>query len=126
VNIAERALPPLPPFDDLPRMAARVQSMVKLALISLATRDVCVASQVLGMDALVDELHRDAFRHHEELMRADPDTVERAVLTLSSSRHLERVGDHAKNIAADLVWIVEARVLRQDKESGREKILIGA
>ncbi len=133
VNVAERAgslaaLPPLAAFEDLQTMASRVQSMVKLALAALAQRDAKLAQRVLGMDELVDELHAGAFRHYESLMRADPASVERAVLLLSCSRHLERAGDHARNIAADVIWIVEDKVVRHGVERlGRdEKILVSA
>ncbi|MEZ0230329.1 MAG: phosphate signaling complex protein PhoU, partial [Planctomycetota bacterium] len=133
VNIAERAAalsahPPLPAFEDLQTMAARVQSMVKLALVALASRDSVTATKVLSMDRLVDELHAGAFKHYEALMRADPASVERAVLLLSCSRHLERTGDHARNIAADVIWIVEDRVVRHgvEKIDRDEKILVSA
>jgi len=133
VSVAERAcslavLPPLIAFEDFARMGARVQSMVKLALIALVSRDATIAHRVLGMDSLVDELHAAAFKHYEELMRSAPANVDRAVLMLSCSRHLERAGDHAKNIAADVVWIVEGRVIRPgaDRTGRDEKILISA
>lgn len=133
VNVAERTAslathPPLPPFEDVVRMAARVQSMVKLSLAALASRDVELANKVLGMDAMVDELHAGAFKHYEELMRTAPSNVERSVLMLSCSRHLERAGDHAKNVAADVIWIVEGRVVRHGVERADrdEKILVGA
>jgi phosphate transport system protein len=129
--MAERAcslatLPPLVAFADIATMAARVQSMVKLALVALAARDVAAAMKVLAMDATVDELHRGAFRHYEELMRASPANVERAVLMLSCSRHIERAGDHALEVAATVVWIVDGRTVRHGPPRVSEKILIGA
>jgi phosphate transport system protein len=132
VNLAERAgslaaLPPLPPFEDLACMAARVQGMVKLAFVALAARDTAAAEKVLAMDDEVDRLHRGAFRHYEELMRADPTHVERAVLMLSCSRQLERAGDHAKKIAADAIWIVDGRVVRHGSGHAElDQILISA
>jgi len=132
VNVAERAcslavLPPLVAFADLAAMTARVQSMVKLALVALAARDTAAATRVLSMDEAVDALHAAAFRHYEDLMRASPVNVERAVLMLSCSRHVERAGDHAKNIAASVVWIVDGRDVRHGPPHPHdEKILIGA
>jgi phosphate transport system protein len=133
VNLAERALtlserPPLETGDEVARMAARVQEMVRASVTALATRDGGLARRILDMDALVDELHRVAFDSFEKVMRADPDTVERAVLMLSCSRYLERVGDHAKNIAEDVIYLVDGRVVRHAR--GRrhmgEKMLITA
>jgi phosphate transport system protein len=116
-NIAERArelasLPPLPAVDALDRMADRVKEMVKASVEALVHRDPRLARKVLGMDALVDELYRELFEVYQTMMKQDPETVPRAVQMLSCSRHLERIGDHAKNIAEDVVYLVEGEIIR--------------
>ncbi|HZU97559.1 MAG TPA: phosphate signaling complex protein PhoU [Planctomycetota bacterium] len=114
--------------DDLARMAARVQTMVKLALAALATRECALARKVLAMDEAVDEIHRATVQASEKLMREDPDTIERALTALAAARAMARIGDHARSVAADAIYLVEGRVVAQAPapRDPIEKILLTA
>jgi phosphate transport system protein len=116
-NIAERAasLSRKPPIDihiDFTRMVECVQSMVKDSLDALVTLDPVLARRVCASDDEVDAYNKEMYGLLEELIRRQPDTLDRAVQTLSVSRHLERIADHATNIAEDIVYMVEGDVIR--------------
>ncbi len=117
VSISERAAflagqPPLELPLDVEAMAALVRAMLRESLDALVNLDVARARRVLGLDDEVDRRHKEMFRVCQDLMRADPGNVERAVATLSVSRNLERIADLATNIAEDLVFLVEGEVIR--------------
>ena len=104
VNIAQRALelnrePQLKPYIDLPRMAERAQRMVKESLDAFVARDTALARRVCGEDAEVDALKEQIFRELLTFMMEDPRTIPRAIRLILISRFLERVADHATNIA---------------------------
>jgi phosphate transport system protein len=133
-NLAERALalakgPRLAQLDELARMGTRVQEMLKGAIVSFVTRDAALARTIDARDALVDELHRGLFASLEDTMRRSPEAVEAGIALLSCSRYLERIGDHAKNIAEDAIYLVEGTVVRHGRarvESSRvDAILVG-
>jgi phosphate transport system protein len=117
VNIAERSLY-LSQHDaigvplDFTRMAATVRSMVCDSLDALVKLDARLARQVLERDDEVDRINREMFSVLQDLMRQDPSTIERAVQTLSASRNLERIADHATNIAEDVAFMIEGDVIR--------------
>src|SRR4030095_8957619 len=130
VNIAQRVLelnrePQLKPYIDLPRMAERAQRMVKESLDAFVARDTALARQVCGEDAEVDALKEQIFRELLTFMIADPRTIPRAlrlILLLRStpramrliltSRFLERVADHATNIAEMVIYLVDGKMVR--------------
>jgi len=118
VHIAERAeyLSSGPvlniPTDYFNEMVTRVQVMVRKVLDALINRDSEEAREVVKMDDEVDELHWRFFDIVMNLARDDPSSVERAFHTLSASRHLEKIGDLATNIAEDIVFMVEGEVIR--------------
>ena len=123
VNIAQRALvlnsmPMLKPLIDIPRMAELTRRMVKDALDAFVQRDVVLARQVCLMDEQVDQLRDQIFRELLTYMHfaAQPDTVDRGVHLILISRHLERIGDHASNIAENAIFLVEGRIVRHQKE----------
>ena len=121
VNITERAAylsthPPLQVELDFPLMAERVRMMVRESLTSLINRDTELAREVLAKDDDIDDLNRDMFVSLQDLMRSDTNTVERAVHSLSASRHLERIADLATNIAEDVVFMVEGELIRHRVE----------
>mgnify|MGYP003307944850 FL=1 len=121
VNITERAAylsthPPLQVELDFPLMAEKVRMMVRESLTSLITRDTALAREVLAKDEDIDDLNRDMFVSLQDLMRSDTNTVERAVHSLSASRHLERIADLATNIAEDVVFMVEGELIRHRVE----------
>ena len=117
VNIAQRVLelnrePQLKPYIDLPRMADRAQRMVKESLDAFVARDTALARQVCGEDAEVDALKEQIFRELLTYMMEDPRTVSRAIRVILISRFLERVADHATNIAEMVIYLVEGKMVR--------------
>jgi phosphate transport system protein len=117
VNIAQRALelnrePQLKPYIDLPRMADRAQRMVKESLDAFVAGDTALARQVCGEDAEVDALKEQIFRELLTFMMEDPRTVSRAIRVILISRFLERVADHATNIAEMVIYLVEGKMVR--------------
>jgi len=117
VNIAEAARrytlhPPVKKLIDIPRMATIAQSMLRDALDAFVRRDVELAQHVLDEDDKLDELKTQIFRELLTYMLADPSTIEPALDLILVSRHLERIGDHATNIAEDVIFIVSARDVR--------------
>jgi phosphate transport system protein len=111
VNVAARALslmsqPELKIPIVLTELAGLVQSMVLRSLDAFVRRDAFLADQVLASDNGVDEM-RAAIQHQTiEMMRNDPDSIERALDHLIAARSLERIGDHARNIAEDVIYLV--------------------
>ncbi|MSR46364.1 MAG: phosphate signaling complex protein PhoU [Planctomycetes bacterium] len=116
-NIAERAAvlceqPPIAGAQDFRRMAERVRNMVHECIDALVERDVDLARRVCLEDKEVDDENRRRFADLQQVMQSDPSTVERAVSLLSVSRHLERIADHATNVAEDVVFLVDGEVIR--------------
>jgi len=117
VNIAQRALelnrePQLKPYIDLPRMAERAQTMVKDSLDAFVTRDTDLARRVCAADAEVDALKEQIFRELLTFMMEDARTIPRAIRLILISRFLERVADHATNIAEMVIYMVEGKMVR--------------
>jgi phosphate transport system protein len=117
VNIAQRVLelnrdPQLKPYIDLPRMAERAQRMVKESLDAFVARDTALARQVCGEDAEVDALKEQIFRELLTFMMEDPRTIPRAIRVILISRFMERVADHATNIAEMVIYMVEGKMVR--------------
>ena len=117
VNIAQRALelnqePQLKPYIDLPRMAENAQRMVKESLDAYVGRDTALARRVCAADADVDALKEQIFRELLTFMMEDARTIPRAIRLILISRFLERVADHATNIAEMVVYMVESKMVR--------------
>jgi phosphate transport system protein len=117
VNIAQRVLelnrePQLKPYIDLPRMAEKAQRMVKESLDAFVARDTALARQVCGEDAEVDALKEQIFRELLTFMMEDPRTIPRAIRVILISRFMERIADHATNIAEMVVYLVEGKMVR--------------
>jgi phosphate transport system protein len=117
VNIAQRAQdlldePPLKPLIDLPHMAELSQRMLKDALDSLVRGDAVLARDVCRRDDEVDNLEDQIFRELLTYMLADSKAISRAIHLILISRHLERVADHATNIAEEAFYLVEGRTLK--------------
>ena len=117
VNISEAALrylahPPVKPLIDLPRMGDLALKMLREALDAFVARDVRLAQTVLRQDGWLDALKDQILRELLTFMLGTKRTVEPGVELILISRHLERVGDHATNIAEDIIFIVEARDIR--------------
>lgn len=127
VNIAERAIslnqePQLKPYIDLPRMADIAQSMVKDVLDAFVQRDVKLARSVCERDDLVDGLNDQVFRELLTYMMSDPKTTTRAVHLMIVARCLERIADHATNIAEDVIFMVEAKVIKHHADAKESKV----
>ncbi len=117
VNIAERALV-LPRHhnfeipETLDRMVQLTVAMVKRALDALVDLDVDVAREVCASDDEVDMLNREVIDEMREIMRTHPDLIEAALSLFSASRHIERIADHATNIAEDVIYLVDGEIAR--------------
>ena len=119
VNIAEAAKryamhPPVKKLIDIPKMADIAQAMLRDALDSYVKRDTALARQVLHQDDSLDALKTQIFRELLSFMLKDPSTIEAALDLILVSRHLERIGDHATNIAEDVIFMVSARDVRHN------------
>ena len=117
VNIVQAAgqlnrQPPLKAYVDLPRMSQEVQAMVRESLDAFVRRDSVLAAQVCRNDDKVDDLYRQLFAELMEMMSADAKAVPRAVHLLLVARNLERIADHATNVAEDVIYYVEGRDIR--------------
>ena len=117
VNIAEAARryvghAPVKHLIDIPRMADIAQSMLRDALDSYVRRDTEMARAVLNTDDVLDALKMQVFRELLTYMLQDPSTIEPALDLILVSRHIERIGDHATNIAEDVIFMVAAQDVR--------------
>ena len=117
VNIAEAAVrylkhPPVKELIDLPRMATIAQTMLRDALDAYVRRDADMAQAVLNEDDRLDALKTQVFRELLTYMLSDPSKIEPALDLILISRHLERIGDHATNVAEDVIFMVTARDVR--------------
>ncbi|MBW2003332.1 MAG: phosphate signaling complex protein PhoU [Deltaproteobacteria bacterium] len=117
VNICERALelnkePTLKPYIDLPRMAEKAQLMLKEALDAFVREDTEIALKVCQDDQLIDDLNNQIFRELLTFMLEDPRTISRAIRISFISKYIERIGDHATNIAEDVIYMVKAKDIR--------------
>lgn len=126
VNIAERAIslnqePQLKPYFDIPKMADITQSMVKDVLDAFVNRDPKLARSVCERDDLVDGLNDQVFRELLTYMYGDSQTIARAIHLMIVCRCLERIADHATNIAEHVIFMLDARVIKHHadvKEQG--------
>jgi len=117
VNIAEAGKryithPPVKQLIDIPKMGDLAQTMLRDALDAFVRRDVALAQRVLNEDDRLDSLKTQIFRELLTYMLQDPSTIEPALDLILVSRHLERIGDHATNVAEDVIFIVSARDVR--------------
>lgn len=116
-NICERAIelneePQLKPYIDIPVMAARAKKMVWDALDSFVKGDSTLARKVLEDDDFVDELTEQLFRELLSFMIENPQTISRAIRLSFISKYIERIADHATNIAELVVYMVEGKIIR--------------
>jgi phosphate transport system protein len=121
VNVAENVLkmmayPPLKPIMDIAWMVEIAEAMTRDSLDAFVRKDVVLARAVLKRDDEVDQLKDQVFRVLLTYMMADPGTIERALGLILISRNLERIADHATNIAEDVIFMVEAKDVRHHHE----------
>ncbi len=122
VNIAEAGVgylthAPVNELIDILRMSTIAQEMLRDALDAYVGGDVALAQQVIGRDDELDDLKGRVFRELLGYMLRDQSTVEPSLDLVLVSRHLERVGDHATNIAEDVIFLVSARDIRHHAQS---------
>jgi phosphate transport system protein len=123
VNLAEQAIyladdAPVTnnePFDLLGE-GTRVRQMLKDCLDALVNRDASLARRVLKADDDVDHIHSQMYRKVKEAIRQNPLDTSRYIEMLNASRQLERIADHAVNIAEDVIYVVEGRIVRHRPE----------
>jgi phosphate transport system protein len=116
-NICERAIelneePQLKPYIDIPRMANWALQMVKEALDSFVTGDANLARKVCTDDDFVDDLTHQLFRELLSFMLENPQTITRAIRITFIAKYLERIADHATNVAELVVYMVEGKIIR--------------
>ncbi len=117
VDICERAIelndePPLKPYIDIPRMAEAAQKMLKESLDAFVAKDPDLAVNVCAADDFVDNLNRQIFNELLLYMLKDPKNISRAVRLSYITKYLERIADHATNIAEMVVYMVKGKVIR--------------
>ncbi|PIQ84943.1 MAG: phosphate transport system regulatory protein PhoU [Candidatus Omnitrophica bacterium CG11_big_fil_rev_8_21_14_0_20_43_6] len=122
VDIAQRVLdlvgkPLLKPLIDIPKLTTLAQAMVKDALDSFVNKDADLAGKVILLDSEADRLRNLVQKELiEDYMSKDSSTVPRAVPLLLIARHLERICDHTTNIAEDVIYMVNAKVVKHHPE----------
>ncbi len=117
VDICERAVelmeePPLKPYIDIPRMAEAAQKMLKDSLDSFVVKDADKALAVCEADDFVDNLNHQIFNELLVYMLQDPKNISRAVRITYIAKYLERIADHATNIAEMVVFMVKGKMIR--------------
>jgi len=117
VNVAERveelnAFPQLKPYIDLPRMTERVRQMIHKALDAFVEGNADRAREVLVEDQEVDDLNAQIFRELITFMLEDPKNIHRATGLIFIAKYLERIADHATNVAEDVIFVAEGRDVR--------------
>jgi phosphate transport system protein len=123
VNIASNSehylkVEPIKPLVDLPKMTEEVRSMIRDALISFTKQDMILAEKVLRQDDIVDNYKDTIFRDLSELMKNDPSIIDPALNLILIARNLERLGDHATNIAEETIFDVSGKDIRHRGISG--------
>jgi phosphate transport system protein len=118
-TIARRAMelnaePQLKNYIDIPRMAAIALTMLKESLDAFVNRKAELARTVIPRDKEVDALNRQVYRELSSFMVEDPSTITRCLHLMTVSKCLERVADHATNIAQEVVYLCEARDIRHE------------
>jgi phosphate transport system protein len=101
---------------DIPRMAELAKRMVKDSLDAYVKRDVALARSVVERDAEEDKLKSEAFNELLQLMQSDSSSINRALSLILISRNLERIADHATNIAEDVIFMVLGKDIRHHAE----------
>ncbi len=114
--------PQVKPLIDIPKMAEETTSMLKDAIDAFINSDVEKAKQVCERDEIVDNLRDQVLRELITYMTSDPTTIERAIHLIKISRNLERIADLSTNIAEDVIFMVEGKIIkhhhREDEAKG--------
>ena len=116
-NVCERAIelneePQLKPYIDIPRMANWALQMVREALDAFVASDAALARKVTADDDFIDDLTQQLFRELLSFMIENPQTITRAIRITFIAKYLERIADHATNVAELVVYMVEGKIIR--------------
>jgi phosphate transport system protein len=119
VGIAKRAVrlaaePPLKPYVDIPRMTTMALEMLRDALDCLFHHDTDKALAVIRRDEQVDQLNKQLYRELTSFMIETPGTISRAIELMFISKSLERIADHATNIAEEMIYLAKGKDVRHD------------
>jgi phosphate transport system protein len=122
-KIAKRARdlsqePPVKVVVDLPRMAKLALDMLKAALDAFVNRDPIAARAIIPRDKEVDGINKQITNHLAQYMVENPDTIKRCLNLITVSRSLERIADHATNVAEEVVYLYEALDIRHTGKTG--------
>jgi phosphate transport system protein len=120
VNIAQRVLnvskrPQLGFVFDYSTMAEQAEAMLRMSLDALVNLDVDLAFKVITLDDEVDAIQKDAYDRIKKAIKENPDRVGYLINLLLISRHLERLADHATNIAEEVIYLIEGEIVRHGK-----------
>jgi phosphate transport system protein len=119
-DICERAIelseePLLKPYIDIPRMAEAAQKMVRETLDAFVNKDAVLARKVCSEDQFIDDLTHQIFRELLSYMVEDQTTISRSIRISFVAKYIERIGDHATNIAEMVVYLVEGKIIRHTR-----------
>ncbi len=117
VNVARKAAalatgPPMGTPLDLPSMWETTRAMLRDSLDAFVNRDLALAENVCARDDEVDGMKHDIRRQVEQMMGAEPDRLHGYLNLLAVARNLERIADHATNIAEDVIYLIDGRIVR--------------
>lgn len=127
VNVAERAAflanqPPVSISLDFQSMARKAQDMLKVSLDALVNYSASQARDVLTRDDEIDAMNRQMYLAIQQAIGVRPDQTESLIHMLSASRHIERIADHATNIAEDVIYMIEGAIVRHKAEEYKPQI----
>jgi phosphate transport system protein len=127
VNIAERSaylasVPAVQESFDFAQMSRETEAMLKKSLDALVNLDSSLASEVITADDIVDSLNRQMYLKIQDTIQKYPEHLKALIHLLSVSRHLERIADHATNIAEDVIYMIEGKIIRHQTEDYNKKI----
>jgi phosphate transport system protein len=121
VNVAERAaflskMPPVPVPFDFDTMSQKAAGMLNRSIDALVDGDVSAATAVREADDEVDSMNRNMYEQVKDAIRRHPEHLDALIHLLSVSRHLERIADHATNIAEDVIYLVRGSIVRHEPD----------
>jgi phosphate transport system protein len=102
-------------YFDFKELAEKAATMLRMSLDSLVNLDLDLAFKVLTLDDEVDRMHREIYDKIKEVMARNPDYVAYLINLYTTSRHLERVGDHSTNIAEEVIYLIEGEIVRHGR-----------
>lgn len=131
VHIAERGLflcerPPISVPFRLGEMADKAQAMLKKVLDAFVNINETAAREVCVADREIDEINRDIFEQVKQAVMQNPELFEPLLQIMHIARHIERIADHATNIAEDLIYLIEGRIVRHTPEVSDKTVSISS